>query len=59
MEQAGDQTFAGAGLALEEDRRKALTRLLAIEEPAQLLPDGPHDRAFTEQLDQSIHDRAP
>jgi hypothetical protein len=27
MEQAGDQTLAGAGLTLEKDGRKALTRL--------------------------------
>jgi hypothetical protein len=56
MEQAGDQALAGAGLALEEDRREALPGALPVEQPAQLVPDHLDGRALTEQFDQLVHD---
>ena len=50
MDHAGDEALAGAGLALEQDRRGPPAALLPAEKPANGLPDTLDGRALAQQL---------
>ena len=57
MYEPGDQPLARAGFALDEDRREAPTGRLALQQVAQLLPEGVDGWALAEQFSQLFHGR--
>jgi hypothetical protein len=57
MNEPRDEPLAGTGFTLDEDRREAPTGRLAIQQVAQLLPNGVDGRTLTEQFSQLFHAR--
>ena len=58
VDEPGHEPLAGAGFALDEDRREAPASLLAVQQPAQLLPDDIDGRVLTEQFGKLVHMRS-
>src|SRR5581483_9911452 len=58
VERAGDEPLAGAGLALEQDRRKTAHLRGAGEEAPDALPDRDDARALPDQLGDETHPSA-
>jgi hypothetical protein len=55
VERVGDQTFAGAGLALDQDRRQTAGLGVALEEPSDRLADRRDSQAVSDQVAQGVH----
>ena len=58
MDELGYEPFARARFTLDETRREAPAGLLALQQPAQLLPDGVEGRVLTEQFGKLVHMRS-
>ena len=62
VDRPGEQSLAGAGLALDQDRRQTPRLGPACEEARELLSDRDHPRTLSEKLTQRVHrrvDRTP
>jgi hypothetical protein len=57
MDEPREEPLPGTGFTLDEDRRKAPTGRLAIQQVAQLLPKGVDGWAMPEQFSQRFHGR--
>ena len=55
MDHPREQPLAAAGLALDEDRRQPPDLLLALEQPGDLVADGPHARTVPQEVGQRLH----